>query len=69
MLRSEINACIEHAKELYASIAFKLPEWAHYSPAQWEAEPDLAKWCRNHQKQRPNNRKSFVLFPKSYTPH
>lgn len=49
MLRSEINACIEHAKELYASIAFKLPEWAHYSPQQWDAEPDLAKWCRGHQ--------------------
>lgn len=49
MLRSEINACIEHAKELYASISFKLPEWGHYSPADWSNDPDLAKWCRDHQ--------------------
>ena len=49
MLRSEINACIEHAKELYASISFKLPVWGHYSPDQWTDEPDLAKWCRGHQ--------------------
>lgn len=49
MLRSEINACITHAKELYASISFKLPEWAEYSPEQWAADPDLAKWCRAHQ--------------------
>tara|TARA_R110001583_G_scaffold184213_1_gene343333 strand:- start:14619 stop:15380 length:762 start_codon:yes stop_codon:yes gene_type:complete len=49
MRRSEINACILHAKELYNSISFRLPEWAHFSPEEWDKQPDLAKWCNNHQ--------------------
>ncbi len=49
MLRSEINAQIAHAKALFDSIAFKLPAWAHYSPEQWQEEPEVARWCRTHQ--------------------
>lgn len=49
MYRSEINACISQAKQLFDAISFKLPYWAHYSPEQWQAEPDLARWCRTHQ--------------------
>ncbi|MDP2699452.1 D-lyxose/D-mannose family sugar isomerase [Thalassospira sp.] len=49
MRRSEINACITQAKELFNSISFRLPDWGHFSPADWEANPDLAKWCRSHQ--------------------
>jgi len=36
MKRSEINANIRKAKELFASLNFRLPPWAFWSPADWE---------------------------------
>ncbi|MFV0439660.1 MAG: D-lyxose/D-mannose family sugar isomerase [Desulfopila sp.] len=35
MKRSEINRYIEEAKRLFASISFKLPPFAYWSPADW----------------------------------
>ena len=35
MKRSEINANIVKAKELFASLNFRLPSWAFWSPADW----------------------------------
>ena len=36
MKRSEINANIRKAKELFASLNFLLPKWAFWSPVDWE---------------------------------
>ncbi len=35
MKRSEINAYIREAKELFESISFKLPPFAHWTPEEW----------------------------------
>lgn len=35
MKRSEINANIRRAMELFASLNFRLPKWAFWSPADW----------------------------------
>ncbi len=41
MKRSEINANIRRAKELFATFGFCLPRWAHWSPAEWaQAGPE-----------------------------
>jgi len=48
MKRSEINANIVKAKELFASLNFHLPRWAFWSPADWEkasAEASEIKEC------------------------
>ncbi|PID77265.1 MAG: D-lyxose/D-mannose family sugar isomerase [Deltaproteobacteria bacterium] len=36
MKRSEINSYIQEAKELFASISFKLPPFAYWTPADWQ---------------------------------
>ncbi|MBN1489359.1 MAG: D-lyxose/D-mannose family sugar isomerase [Phycisphaerae bacterium] len=36
MKRSEINANIRLAKDLFAKHGFQLPRWAHWSPADWK---------------------------------
>jgi len=36
MKRSEINQYIQEAKELFESISFKLPPFAHWSPNDWK---------------------------------
>jgi D-lyxose ketol-isomerase len=36
MKRSEVNAIIEDAKSFFAINKFMLPEWAHWSPANWK---------------------------------
>lgn len=38
MKRSEINGYIKEAKELFESISFKLPPFAHWSPEEWKGK-------------------------------
>lgn len=41
MKRSEINAAIHLAKEVFESHSFKLPKWGYWSPADWKnARPE-----------------------------
>ncbi len=40
MKRSEINKYIVEAKELFASISFQLPPWAHWSADEWANKGD-----------------------------
>lgn len=49
MKRSEINACLRDAKAFFAEHAFLLPPWAEWSAAEWERNPDTARWCRERQ--------------------
>ncbi|MBT3359043.1 MAG: D-lyxose/D-mannose family sugar isomerase [Rhodospirillales bacterium] len=49
MKRSEINAAITEAKELFAQCRFRLPPWADWSVEQWKQNPDTAKWCLERQ--------------------
>lgn len=38
MKRSEINQCIREAKEFMAKYQFMLPEWAHWTPEDWNTK-------------------------------
>ena len=37
MKRSEINRAIDHAKRAFARHSFALPEFAFWTPAQWQS--------------------------------
>ena len=49
MKRSEINAIIRDAEALIAGHGFAVPPWASWSPQQWQAHPDQAAYCAQHQ--------------------
>jgi len=40
MKRSEINQCIQEAKEVFAKYSFRLPPWAYFSPDEWAQKGD-----------------------------
>lgn len=47
MKRSEINALLREAEGLFAGLA--LPPWARWSPAEWAAHPEAARYCARRQ--------------------
>ncbi|MFS4580661.1 D-lyxose/D-mannose family sugar isomerase [Phaeobacter sp. C3_T13_0] len=49
MKRSEINDTIKRAKLLLEAHRWSLPDWAHWSAADYEANKDLAVWLNRHQ--------------------
>ena len=49
MKRSQINALMREAEAFFAAHQFVLPAWAGWSGADWQANPDTARWCRDHQ--------------------
>jgi len=49
MKRSEINRTIREAEALMAEHRFALPPWAAWSPEEWRADPDTARFCAEHQ--------------------
>lgn len=49
MKRSEVNRALAEAKELLTQHAWHLPDWAHWSPEEFDAAPDLAAFLREHQ--------------------
>lgn len=49
MKRSEINGYIIEAKELFDSISFKLPQFAFWSPEEWEHKGEEANEIRDNQ--------------------
>lgn len=49
MKRSEINQYIREAKELFESISFKLPPFAHWSPEEWKTQGHEADEIRENQ--------------------
>jgi D-lyxose ketol-isomerase len=48
MKRSEINAYIKEAKELFDSISFKLPRFGHWSPKDWAQKGNEADEIRDN---------------------
>lgn len=48
MKRSEINAYIEEAKELFAEIGFKLPPFAYWTPRDWSEKGAEADEIRDN---------------------
>lgn len=48
MKRSEINHYIQEAKELFKSISFQLPPFAHWTPEEWHQKGDEAKEIREN---------------------
>lgn len=49
MKRSAINAAIRAAQDLLAEHRFALPEWANWTRAQHQAEPELSAWLKERQ--------------------
>ena len=49
MQRSQINALMREAEALFAAHRILLPPWATWSPADWQANPETARWCYDHQ--------------------
>lgn len=49
MLRSEINRLMADAKALFARHGYLPPPWAFWSPAEWSARPEQARFCATHQ--------------------
>lgn len=49
MKRSEINAVLRRADALLQSFCWSLPDWAHWSPQDYSANPELSDWLRAHQ--------------------
>lgn len=49
MLRSEIDGLIAEAQALFAAQGLALPPWAHFSPADWAARPEQARFCAERQ--------------------
>lgn len=49
MKRSEINSYIIEAKQLFESISFKLPPFAHWSPEEWAEKGSEANEIRDNQ--------------------
>lgn len=49
MLRSEINRLMTAAKALFAQHGYVPPPWASWSPADWAAHPEQARFCAAHQ--------------------
>lgn len=49
MLRSEIDARIAEAAALFAAQGLVLPPWARFSPADWAARPEQARYCAERQ--------------------
>ncbi len=49
MKRSEINAYLAEAKEFFAEHRFILPPWSNWSLDEWQRNPELSRWCRDHQ--------------------
>lgn len=49
MKRSEINGYIKEAKELFESISFKLPPFAHWSPEEWKSKGEEVQEIRDNQ--------------------
>lgn len=48
MKRSEINAYIQEAKELFESISFKLPPFGHWTPEEWTQKGHEADEIRDN---------------------
>lgn len=49
MLRSEIDGLIAEAQALFAAQGLALPPWARFSPADWAARPEQARFCAERQ--------------------
>ena len=49
MLRSEINRLMADAEALFAKHGYVPPPWASWSPAEWAAHPEQARFCAAHQ--------------------
>ena len=49
MKRSQINALLREAEEMFAGIGFALPPWARWSPAEWADHPRAAAYCARRQ--------------------
>src|SRR6476646_3260559 len=49
MKRSEINRLQQEALALFAAYRFSLPLFAHWSEADWQAQPAAARYCAAHQ--------------------
>ncbi len=49
MLRSEINRLMAEAEALFAHHGYVPPPWAFWSPAEWAAHPQQARFCAAHQ--------------------
>ena len=49
MLRSEIDGLIAEAQALFAAQGLALPPWARFSPADWAARPEQARFCAARQ--------------------
>lgn len=49
MLRSEIDAQIGEAMALFGAQGLALPPWARFSPADWAARPEQARYCAERQ--------------------
>lgn len=49
MKRSQINALMHEAEALFADHQILLPPWATWSPADWQDNPETARWCYDHQ--------------------
>jgi D-lyxose ketol-isomerase len=49
MKRSQVNALVREAEELFAAAGLALPAWARWSPSEWAAHPEAAGYCRRRQ--------------------
>ncbi|RYB07207.1 D-lyxose/D-mannose family sugar isomerase [Lichenibacterium ramalinae] len=49
MLRSEIDGLIDEAQALFAAQGLALPPWARFSPTDWAARPEQARFCAERQ--------------------
>jgi D-lyxose ketol-isomerase len=49
MRRSEINALLSNAITMMATCKFALPPWAYWSLTEWQARPDVARYCLDRQ--------------------
>ena len=49
MKRSEINRSIQEAKILLEEYKWSLPKWAYWSKSNYESNPKLSEYLRNHQ--------------------
>jgi D-lyxose ketol-isomerase len=49
MKRSEINAYLSEAKDFFAEHRFPLPPWSEWTFDEWKRNPELSRWCHEHQ--------------------
>ena len=49
MKRSDINLAIRRAQELLQEYRWRLPEWAYWDAAAYQAHPELSQWLHKHQ--------------------